>query len=70
MSLRDSEYVELDLRIVHMTSGALLLSDDNGVEEWVPRVGIEDGETFTWDDLEDTRTISMTRYYAEEKGFV
>jgi len=64
-----SEPVEIDLKIVHLTDSAVLLSDDS-LEEWCPLSLIEDGDQITRKDIGRTKSLTIESWVLIDKGWI
>ena len=71
------ETVELyDLILVHSTSKAYLIRNEDGEECWIPKSQVQDirfGKDITDDDgkpVKEIASITIPEWIAEQKGFV
>lgn len=65
------EQAECDVRVVRHSEQAVLVTDDDGVEVWIPYSLItSDSEVTSDSDVDEVSTLIIPQWKAEEVGLV
>ena len=59
--------IEVDVKIIHKTENAILVTDDEVKEVWLPKSQVTTHQNY---DIGDTLTIEIPEWVAEEKGLI
>ena len=66
----ESNYVELDLELIHMTADAIYVSDGT-TQDWIPRSQVKDGNWLLgFDDVGKTLSLEVTEWAAKQARLI